>query len=99
MSDIKTGWFPPDILPVNPGRYEVVVLQNPFTEVEEQACWEMRLGQWGFWKTEQTKGRKVSQLLTVVRWRGRELPVRRKLLSEEPPVRMMRRTLLLKVES
>jgi len=97
MEQIKTDWFPGDVAPVNPGIYDVVVMTDLVTEEETTASWDKHLGQWGFWKAKSWAEHYKLELIKVLRWRGRLLPHRTKLV-QEPEVRVMRRTLL-KVES
>lgn len=87
MKDKKTDWFPGDVLPVNPGQYEVVVMQDLVSEGEVLAIWERRFGQWGFWKVDVWLDHTKSQLLKVLRWRGRVLPSRTVLIHEGVAVR------------
>lgn len=79
MKEIKTDWFPIDTPPVNPGKYDVVLRLDLLTEVESQAVWDFKYGQWQFWSVEATPGHSVTKVLPVVRWRGRELPRRTQL--------------------
>lgn len=77
----RTDWFHmPMHPPVHGGEYEVVIQIDAVTEVEAVATWSHHYGQWGFWHTDTFQTSSRTYLLKVVRWRGRELPHRVRLL-------------------
>lgn len=92
MDEIKTDWFPPTELPVNPGPYEVAIAVDLISEEVVLANWERHLGQWGFWRVASWLDHTRTEMLTPLRWRGRLLPKRTPLIVD-PPAR--RRAVLL----